>query len=166
MASKMQASEGEVLESEPCGQGESHQDQPLFEPDLEQIAEIVISEEDESDLTIKEPQAASTPRSEPARSQKQSLEDRSPHPSPPKKRATRGEEKSTLQREVALPTGVKMEDLLPKMYETFITDSNWVHQVRCSLLGLETGTTPSKEDMTPQSASYPELQHGSQNHLR
>ena len=153
MASKMQASEGEVLESEPCGQGESHQDQPLFEPDLEQIAEIVISEEDESDLTIEEPQAASTPRSEPAQSQKQSLEDRSPHPSPPKKRATRGEEKSTLQREAALPTGVKM-------------DSNWVHRVRCSLLGLETGTTPSTEDMTPQSASYPELQHRSQNHLR
>ena len=66
MASKMRASEGEVLESEPHGQGESHQDQPLFEPDQEQIAEIIISEEDESDLTIEEPQTASTPRSEPA----------------------------------------------------------------------------------------------------
>ena len=87
MASKMQASEGEVLETEPHGQGESHQDQPLFEPDLEQIAEIVISEEDESDLTIEEPQAASTPRSEPAQSQKQSLEEAT------KKQATRrGEE--------------------------------------------------------------------------
>ena len=70
MASKMQASKGEVLENEPCGQRESHQDQPLFKPDPEQMAEIVISEEDESNLTIKEPQAASTPRSEPARSQK------------------------------------------------------------------------------------------------
>ena len=68
MASKIRASEGEVLENEPCGQGESHQDQPPLEPDPEQIAEIIISEEDESDLTIKEPQAASTPRSEPARS--------------------------------------------------------------------------------------------------
>ena len=66
MASKMPASEREVLENEPHGQRESHQDQPLFEPDLEQIAEIVISKEDESDLTIEEPQAASTPRSEPA----------------------------------------------------------------------------------------------------
>ena len=47
MASKMRASEGEVLETETCGQGESHQDQPTSEPDLEQIAEIVISEEDE-----------------------------------------------------------------------------------------------------------------------
>ena len=70
MASKMQASEGEVLETEPHGQGESHQDQPPSEPDPEQIAEIVISEEDESDLTIEEPQAASTPRSEAAQSQK------------------------------------------------------------------------------------------------
>ena len=70
MASKMRASEGEVLETEPHGQGESHQDQPPFKPDPEQIAEIVISEEDKSDLTIEEPQAASTPRSEPAQSQK------------------------------------------------------------------------------------------------
>ena len=70
MASKIQASKGEVLENKPHGQGESHQDQPPFEPDLEQIAEIIISEEDESDLTIKEPQTASTPRSELAQSQK------------------------------------------------------------------------------------------------
>ena len=68
MASKMPASKGEVLENEPHGQGESHQDQPIFKPDPKQVAEIVISEEDESDLTIKEPQAASTPKSEPAQS--------------------------------------------------------------------------------------------------
>ena len=147
MASKMQASKGEVLENEPRGQGESHQDQPPSEPDPEQIAEIIISEEDESDLTIEESQAASTPRSEPAQSQKRPLEDWSPHPSPPKKRATRGGEKSMLQWEAALPTGAKVEDLLPKRYETFTADNNWVHQVRCSLLGLETGTTPSKEDI-------------------
>ena len=66
MAPKMPASEGEVLENEPHGQGESHQDQPPFKPDPEQIAEIVISEEDESDLTIEEPQAVYTPRCEPA----------------------------------------------------------------------------------------------------
>ena len=66
MASNMQASEGEVLENEPHGQGESHQNQLALEPDPEQIAEIIISEEDESNLTIEEPQAASTPSSEPA----------------------------------------------------------------------------------------------------
>ena len=59
----------------------------------------------------------------------------------------RGGEKSTPQQEAALPTGVKVEDVLPKRYETFAVDNNWVHQVRCSLLGLETGTMPSKEDI-------------------
>ena len=51
------------------------------------------------------------------------------------------------QQEVALPTGAKEEDLLPKRYETFTVDNDWVQQVRCSLLGLETGATPSKEDI-------------------
>ena len=59
----------------------------------------------------------------------------------------RGGEKSTPHREAALPTGVKVEDLLPKRYETFAVDNNWVHQVRCSLLGLEAGTMPSEEDI-------------------
>ena len=129
------------------GQGESHQDQPLFEPDPEQVAEIIISVDDESDLTIEVPQAASTPRSEPAQCQKQSPEDQGPHPSPPKKWATREDEKSTPQWEATLPRGVKMEDILPRRYETLTADNNWVHQVRCSLLGLEAGTTPSKEDI-------------------
>ena len=43
--------------------------------------------------------------------------------------------------------GAKVEDLLPKRYKTFTVGNNWVHWVRCSLLGLETGTTPSKEDI-------------------
>ena len=59
----------------------------------------------------------------------------------------RGEEKSMPQREAALPTGVKEEDLLPKRYETFAMDNDWAQQVRCGLLGLETGATPSKEDI-------------------
>ena len=40
-----------------------------------------------------------------------------------------------------------MEDILPRRYETLAADLSWVHQVRCSLLGLEAGTTPSKEDI-------------------
>ena len=59
----------------------------------------------------------------------------------------RGEEKSTPQREAALPIGVKEEDLLPKRYETFAMDNDWAQWVRCSLLGLETGAKPSKEDI-------------------
>ena len=48
--------------------------------------------------------------------------------------------------EAALPTGVK-EDLLPKRYETFTMDHDWVQWVRGSLLGLEAGATPSKKDI-------------------
>ena len=66
VASKRQKSKGEAPENEPHGQAESHQDQPPSGPDLEQIAEIITSEGDESDITIKEPQGFSTPRSEPA----------------------------------------------------------------------------------------------------
>ena len=70
MSSKMPTSEGEVPENEPHGQGESTEDQTLFEPDPEEVAEIIISGDDDSDLTIEVPQAASTPRSEPAQCQK------------------------------------------------------------------------------------------------
>ena len=70
MASKIRASKGEAPEDEPPGQGESPQDQPPSEPDPEEIAEIVISEGDESDITIEEPQGSSTPRSGPAQSRK------------------------------------------------------------------------------------------------
>ena len=66
MASQMPTSKGEVLKNEPHGQGESTEDQTLFEPDPEEVAEIIISGDDDSDLTIEVPQAASTPRSEPA----------------------------------------------------------------------------------------------------
>ena len=51
------------------------------------------------------------------------------------------------QWETALPTGVKEEDLLPKSYETFTMDHNWVQRVRGSLLGLEDGAMPSQEDI-------------------
>ena len=40
-----------------------HQGQPLFEPNPEDVAEIVISEDDESDFPIEVPGAAPTPRS-------------------------------------------------------------------------------------------------------
>ena len=49
------------------------------------------------------------------------------------------------QWEAALPRGVKKEDILPKRYETFTADNTWVQHVRCSLPGLEAGTTPSRE---------------------
>ena len=54
---------------------------------------------------------------------------------------------STPHQEEALPKGVRLEDILPKRYDTLSGDNEWAHRVRCSLLGLETGTTPSKEDI-------------------
>ena len=147
MVPKMQAGKGEVPENKPHDQGESNQDQPLSKPDPEEVAGVIISEDEEIFITIDVPQAASTPKSEPALSQKRPLEDRSPHTLPSKKRATGEEEKSPPPREAALPRGVKKEDILPKRYETFTADNSWVQRVRCSLLGLEAGTTPSREDI-------------------
>ena len=71
-----------------------------------------------------------------------------PHSLPSRKWAAREEEKkSTPQWEVALPTGVAEEDVLPKRYETFTMDHNWVQRVRGSLLGLKAGAMPSKKDI-------------------
>ena len=50
-------------------------------------------------------------------------------------------------QEAALPRGVTEEDILPKRYETFAADNGWVQCMRCSLLGLEAGTTPSRKDI-------------------
>ena len=52
---------------------------------------------------------------------------------------------------------MKMEDILPRRYETLAADNNWVHQVRCSLLGLEAGTTPSKEDINTSEQFVPRV---------
>ena len=52
MASKMPTSEGEVPKNEPHDQGESTEDQTLFEPNPEDVAGIVISGDNDSDLTL------------------------------------------------------------------------------------------------------------------
>ena len=93
------------------------------------------------------PQAASTPKVEPAWNQKRPSEDSSPSSSPPKKRVTEKKEVSPPLRETVLPRGVMEEDILPRRYETFTSDNDWVQRVRCSLLGLEAGTTPSRRDI-------------------
>ena len=157
MVPKMQAGKGEALENRPHDHGESDQDQPLPEPDLKEVAGVIISDDEEIDLTIEAPQAASMPISEPVLSQKQPLEDRSPCTSPSKKRATEEEERSTPPWVAALPRGVKKEDILPKRYETFTADNNWVQCVRCSLLGLEAGTTPSREDINTSESFVPQV---------
>ena len=66
----MQADKGEAPESKPHDQGESDQDQPLSKHDMEEVAGVIISEDEEIDITIDVPQDASMPKSEPALSQK------------------------------------------------------------------------------------------------
>ena len=82
---QMPASEGEVPESEPHDQGGSQCNQLLFELNLEEVAEVIISDDEDIDLTLEVPQAASMPVSEPARHRKRSPEDQDPHSSPSKK---------------------------------------------------------------------------------
>ena len=126
-------------------------------PNPEDVAAVVILDDDETDLPIDILQAASTPKVEPAWNQKRPLEDRSPCSSPPKKRATEEEERSTPLREAVLPRGVAEEDILPKRYETFTSDNDWVQRVRCSLLGLEAGTMPSRKDIDTSDHFVPQV---------
>ena len=70
MVPKVQTGKGEAPENRPPDQGECDEDQPLPDPDLEEVAGVVISDDEDIDLTIEVPQAASTPISEPVLSQK------------------------------------------------------------------------------------------------
>ena len=49
------------------------------------------------------------------------------------------------------------EDILPKRYETFTSDNDWVQHVRCSLLGLEAGITPTRRDIDTSSHFIPQV---------
>ena len=62
----MQMAEVEAKENKPHEQGGIDLDQTLPGPDPEDVAAVVISDDDETDLPIDMPQAASTPKVEPA----------------------------------------------------------------------------------------------------
>ena len=64
------AREVEAKENKPHEQGEGDLDQTLLEPNPEEVAAVVISDDDEADLPIDMPWATSMPKSEPALSQK------------------------------------------------------------------------------------------------
>ena len=136
-------------------QGGVDLDQTLLEPDPVEVAAVIISDDD-TDFPFETPQAVSIPKVEPAWGQKQPLEDRSLHTSPPKKWATEEKEENPSPREAVLPRGVSEEDILPKRYEIFTSDYDWVQSVRCSLLGLEAGTTPSRRDIDNSSCFIPQ----------
>ena len=155
----MPAGKGEVPKCEPSSHGMSQCYYPVLDVNPKDIAEIIVDDGDDLDLTIKEPQAISTPVVEPTPRRKQSPDDQGSSSSPSKKRATKEEGVSTPHQEEDLPKGIKLEDILPKRYDTLSSDNEWVQKVRCSLLGLETRTTPFKEDInsskrfTPRAAA-------------
>ena len=122
----------------------SQQDSPIPDVNPEDITEIVIDDSDDLDKTIEELQA---PIAEPATSKKRGQDEPASSSSPSKKHAAQEEETSTPPLEDDLPKGVRPEDILPKRYDTLCSDHPWVHNVRCSLLGLEAGTMPSREDI-------------------
>ena len=128
-------------------QGGIDLDQTLPGPNPEDAAAVVISDDDKTDFPLDMPQAASTPKVEPAWNQKRPLEDSSACSSPPKKWVTEEKEGSLPPHEAVLPRGVTEEDILPKRYETLTSDNDWVQRIRCSLLGLEAGTIPSRRDI-------------------
>ena len=66
----MQTAKVETKENKLCEQGGIDLDQTLPGPNLEDTAAVVILDDDETDLPIDMPQAASTPKVEPAWNQK------------------------------------------------------------------------------------------------
>ena len=49
--------------------------------------------------------------------------------------------------DVSLPKGTKEKDLLPRRYEVFASNYEWVQRVRGSLLGLEADDSPSRRQI-------------------
>ena len=77
-------------------------DQTLPAANPEKVVAVVISDDDDIDFPVDEPQAVSTPKIELAWGQKRPLEDRSPCSFPPKKWATEEKEESPPPHEAVL----------------------------------------------------------------
>ena len=121
----------------------------------EDAAAIIISDDEVPSFPGGWPEAVSTPKIEEAWGHKRPLEDTSPCSSPPKKWATEEMEESLPPCEPALPRGMTEKDILPKRYEVFTLDYDWVQSVRGSLLGLEAGALPSTRDINNSSHFVP-----------
>ena len=118
---------------------------------LEDAADVVILDDEELSFPGDYPEVVSTPKIEVASGHKRSSEDTSPCSSPPKKRATEEMEESPSPHDVSLPRGMKEKDLLPRRYEVFASDYEWVQSMRGSLLGLEAGDSPSRREIEDSS---------------
>ena len=113
----------------------------------EDTADVIILDGEVLSFPDDYPEAVSTPKIEVASGHKRSSEDTSPRSSPPKKRATEEMEESPSPHDVSVPRGTKEKDLLPRRYEVFASDYEWVQSVRGSLLGLEAGDSPSRREI-------------------
>ena len=131
----------------------SQQDSPIPDVNPEDITEIVIDDSDDLNKTIEELQA---PVVEPAPSKKHGRDEPASSSSPSKKCVMQEGETSEPPLEDDLPKGVRLEDVLPKRYDTLCNDHPWVHKVRCSLLGLEAGTMLSREDIDSSQRFVPQ----------
>ena len=112
----------------------------------EDPADIIILDDGELSFPGNYPEAVSTPITEVASDCKRSSEDTSPSTSPRKKWATE-ETVSPPPPDASLPKGTMEKDILPKRYEVFASDYEWVQRVRGSLLGLETDDSPSRRQI-------------------
>ena len=109
-------------------------------------ADVVVLDDDELSFTDSYPEAVSTPVIETASDRKRPLEDTSPSTSLRKKQATE-ETVDPPPPHVSLLKGTTEKDLLPKRYEVFASDYEWVQHVRGRLLGLEADDSPSKSQI-------------------
>ena len=123
----------------------------------EDVAAVIISDDEVPGFPGGWPEAVSTPKLEVTWGQKQPSEDTSPCSSPQKKQATEELEESPPPCEAVLPRGMTEKDILPKRYEVFTLDYDWVQSVRGSLLGLEAGTSPSQRDIDNSSHFVPRM---------
>ena len=98
----------------------------------EDSADIVILDDEVLSFPGDYPEAFSTPKFEVASGYKRPSEDTSPRSSPPKKWATEEKEESPPPHEAYLPRGTKEKDLLPKRYEVFTSNYEWVQRVRAA----------------------------------
>ena len=133
----------DVIKYEPYSRETSQQLSPIPDVNPEDIAEIIIDDSNDLNKTIEDLQP---PVTEPTPSKKRGRDEPASSSSPSKKRAMQELTTAPLLED-DLPSGVRSVDILPKRYDTLSSDHPWVHKVRCSLLSLEVGTIPSREDI-------------------
>ena len=149
---------GRPMETEgdkPLEQGGINLDATIPAFTSEDAAAVIISDDEGTSFPGGWREAISTPKIEVAWGHKQPSEDSSPRLSPRKKRAAEETEESLPPREASLLRGMSEKDILPKRYEVFTSDYDWVQSIRGSLLGLEAGASPSRRNIDNSSHFVP-----------